>query len=209
MFPYHLGTSLRVAHDSRSRSRGWPSSVDATASHPSSTRCYLPFRIILTDRRAEPLPEVTERSDPGVVWRSTQTERSVQRRSPRPLIKDEGTMRITGLMHRTRCPENDCDRWTGKGVMMPHAGRDEEGRVREGCICAYGSREDALPIGCLHRYQNSIGIRIENGLPKRLPSYRQLMPSCEWTIVSTPSSSVDRSIRYWTESILPINSCRY
>lgn len=33
----------------------------------------------------------------------------------------------------------------------------------EGCSCAYGSRTDALPIGCLHRYQNSIGIRIENG----------------------------------------------
>lgn len=106
--------------------------------------------------------------------------------------KGRGYMRIQ-LMHRTRCPENDCDRYGERGDGA-HIGRDEEGRVREGCICAYGSREDTLPIGCLHRYQNSIGIRIENGLP----SYRRLMSSCEWRIVSTSSSSVDRSIPYWT-----------
>jgi len=57
MFPYHLDTSLRAAHDSRSRSRGWPSSADATASHPSSTWYYLPFRFILTDWRVKLLFE--------------------------------------------------------------------------------------------------------------------------------------------------------
>jgi len=79
-------------------------------------------------------------------------------------------------MHRTRCLENDCDRYGEGGA---RAGRDEERRVREGCICAYDSREDAMLIGYLHRYQNSIGIRIENELPKRLPSYQRLMSSCE------------------------------
>lgn len=50
LFPYHLGTLLRAIHDSKSRSHGWSSSAVATASHPSSTRRYPPFRIVLTDR---------------------------------------------------------------------------------------------------------------------------------------------------------------
>lgn len=55
LFPYHLGTSLTAAHDSKSRSRGWSSSADATASRTlPSAGVILPtrssWRLVQEDR---------------------------------------------------------------------------------------------------------------------------------------------------------------
>lgn len=121
LFPYHLGTLLRAIHDSKSRSRGWLSSVVATASHPSSTRRYPPFRIVLTDRIFEDVPQfdrfnfrystfITRRDEPIIVTTDKGRKNSITN---------------IGLIHDTRCLGSDCDRH-GEGGGNVHDRRDEE-----------------------------------------------------------------------------------